>query len=281
MDESTLIANSNDYATAKVLNGCVARLTNLVFVTNYLNLPENSELDNLNRVYVLLVHELQQLYSQNSTLSSIEPKPIWHHFDMLERSVTAIGSHLSDHKNDTLQVHIAKVNRLCIITGNDTPKLSAGQVRLIAEIELYANKYTEIVDKTIALNRIKAEANWHIVNYTLTYKPDGSILINNVLKLKKTHAGSMTELLMEQAIKNPDTLFKPTLGQTSRNLSTILSSAGFTPTLRKLFFPTVSKSKGIIFRPIVTREQADSDGIDSTELDVQLKALGADTESGR
>jgi hypothetical protein len=61
-------------------------------------------------------------------------------------------------------------------------------------------------------------------------------------------------------------------------LSTILNSAGFTSSIRQIFFPTVSKSKGIVFRNIVTRKQADDEKIDTTELDLKLKVLGAITE---
>ena len=79
-------------------------------------------------------------------------------------------------------------------------------------------------------------------------------------------------------MKYPNTLFKPDLGQTSRNLSTVLSSAGFTPTLRRLFFPIVSKSKGILFRPTVTRQQADDEKLDTSDLDLKLKELDTASE---
>jgi len=72
----------------------------------------------------------------------------------------------------------------------------------------------------------------------------------------------------------------PNLGQTSRSLSTVVSSTGVTPTLRQLFFPVVNSGKGIVFRPIVTREQADEDNINTATLDLELKNLGARVVSG-
>lgn len=75
---------------------------------------------------------------------------------------------------------------------------------------------------------------------------------------------------------NPNTKFKPILGKTSRNISTIISSAGFTPVLRDLFFPTVSNDE-IVFRPWVSREEADRENIDTEVLDNQLRDLGAYT----
>lgn len=123
-----------------------------------------------------------------------------------------------------------------------------------------------------------ANNNRQIPSYFLDYKLDGCILINDVFRLKKAHAGSSTEKLLEQALKRPNELFRPDIGQTSRNLSTILSSAGFTKELRQLFFPTVSSSKGVVFRPTVSRKEADDEGIDTTALDAKLVAFGAETE---
>jgi hypothetical protein len=80
---------------------------------------------------------------------------------------------------------------------------------------------------------------------------------------------------MEQAIKNPNKPFVPKIGQTARNLSTVISSAGFTPTLRDIFFPIVSEDKGIIFRPRVTFNEVLAEHIDTTELDKTLVKSGA------
>ena len=156
--------------------------------------------------------------------------------------------------------------------------LTSQQQGLVDNAQAVLDKYAYKLDKVREKYKFDKQNNWQISEYTLVYKPDGTILINNVLKLKKAHAGSTTERLLEQSIKNPNTLFKPDLGQTARNLSTVLNSAGFTPVLRSLFFPTVSSSNGVIFRPTITRKQADNDKIDTTTLDLQLKKLGATTE---
>ncbi len=83
---------------------------------------------------------------------------------------------------------------------------------------------------------------------------------------------------MEQAQKQPNIAFKPELGKMTRNLSTVISSMGFNKELRQLFFPLISKNKGIVFRQNVSRAEADSDLINTYELDTKLERAGANTE---
>lgn len=269
-------SNTNDFAVAKALNNEVLSIIICVVMADAFELPEDYEINELNRSYILLVNELEKLYTQNSELMAIEPKPFWERFEVLKSSTWGINDYLHNPDNDMGQAHIARLDRLCIISGSETPDLSLKQKKLIENSSAAVKKYTQILEEARLDNNAKIEDSWYIPEYTLVYKPDGSILVNNVLKLKKVHAGSTTERLLEQAVKSPYELFMPDLGRTSRNLSTILSSAGFTPILRQLFFPVVSKSKGVLFRPKVSHAQASKDNIDTTTLDLMLRALDAD-----
>lgn len=114
------------------------------------------------------------------------------------------------------------------------------------------------------------------MNYKLKYEVNGSIVINDVLVLKKTQSGSAPRKLMEQALKHPYELFKPELGQLNRNLSSVLSDMGITGTLKELFFPIANKD-GVKFRPSVNYTTAEEERIDTEELDKKLKELGAET----
>lgn len=114
------------------------------------------------------------------------------------------------------------------------------------------------------------------MNYKLKYEDNGSIVINDVLVLKKTQSGSAPRKLMEQALKHPYELFKPELGQLNRNLSNVLSDMGITGTLKELFFPIANKD-GVKFRPSVNNTTAEEERIDTKELDKKLKELGAKT----
>lgn len=267
----------NDYAVAKALNGLINAMIMYVFLASNVGMAEDKELVELNRSYVLLANELEKIYNRNPELSAIKAEPLWKRFDVLKTSISEILDYI-DETDDFGLSHNARVEKLCIIAGVETPTYSEEQKKLIDTANAVIKKYGNTIDK-VNVERIANEKNnWQIPEYTLAYKPDGTILINDVLKLKKAHAGSTTERLLEQALRNPNTLFKPDLGQTSRNLSTVLGSAGFTSELRELFFPTVSKANGVVFRPAITRELADNDRIDTSALDLHLKALGAKTE---
>lgn len=267
--------DSDKYAIAYQLN---LRVMGLIMLVCFSHDPSASRIINIqeiNRVYILLANELQKLYDKNPKLAAIKPEPIWKRFEVINFYSKEIKDYVVA-ENQYGGSHFAKVEKLCILSDADVenPKYTPEQKKLVD----YANRI--MADFEIANElRNKNKANdWHIPEYTLTFNFDGTILVNDVLKLKKVHASSTTERLLDQALKNPNTLFKPDVGQTSRNLSTILSGAGFTNELRALFFPVASKSRGVFFRPVVTRQQADEDNIDTTELDIRLKDLGAKTE---
>lgn len=266
----------NDYAVAKVLNDLVRRMVWKIVVADALDFDEDFKIKELNRAYILLSHELEKLYAHNSELDSITPRPLWKDFEVLETSSWyLVNEYLENSENDMGEAHIARIERLCIISGKEVPDLSPEQEELIDYVEKALRDY----DHAVAYGYIeRQEKNWQIPEYTLTFKFDGTILVNDVLKLKKVHASSTTERLLDQAIKNSNKLFKPDIGQTSRNISTVLSGAGFTEELRALFFPIASKSRGVFFRPTVTRKQADEDNIDTSKLDHKLNELGAKTE---
>lgn len=269
--------SSNDYLVAKALNESIRKIILTVLVADVFGLPEEHEIKELNRAYILLADELQKLYDRNPALSAIEPVPIWQHFDVLKTSTWKIlNEYLEDENNDTGEAHIARIERLCILAGNDTPTYSPEQKKLIDYAETVTSKYTKMIDEVDAENKAKKENDWYIPKYTLTYKY-GLILINDVLKLKKAHDGSTLDNLMLHVIEHPNEISKPKW-DSERTISTTLSNAGFTSTLRKLFFPEVSKSRGVLFRPNITHETAKAERIDTTELDLQLKELGAATE---
>lgn len=278
MGTTTQPKNDNDFAVARELNLLVMGLIMNVYLGDSVGLPLNHDIQDINRAYILVVNELELLYDSNPKLSAIEPEPIWKRFDVLKSSTKQIIEHVSNPDNDYGNAHFARVEKLCILANVGDARFTSEQKKAKDYADDVLTEYYEKIDEANSLNKSEKETNWLIPKYTLTYKPDGTILINNVLKLKKAHAGSTTERLLEQAIGNPNVLFKPDLGQTSRNLGTVLHSAGFTKVLRELFFPTASSSKGIVFRPTITREQAHNDKINTAELDLQLKDLGATTE---
>lgn len=273
MKATNKTSQANDYALAKAMNESVYSTFVIVWMADGAGVSEHKNIDDLNSAYILLTHELAQIYTRNPELEAIKPKPLWRQFEVLKKHTAQICDYVDDTDDWGLE-HNAKVERLCIIAGIDNPDYTPKQQQLMDNLDFCRIKYATIGKKKWE----DRENDRQIPLCSLTYELNGAVLVNGVLKLKKAHAGSSTERLLEQALKSPNTLFKPDIGQTSRNLSTVLSSAGFTKELRELFFPTVSNSKGVIFRPTISRKQADDEGIDTTELDTKLKALGAETE---
>ncbi|HJQ08722.1 MAG TPA: hypothetical protein VJ836_04560 [Candidatus Saccharimonadales bacterium] len=277
MEATNKSTPANDFAIAKAMNAELYSMFVVVWVADGAGVSELHNIDDLNRAYILLINELEKIYERNDELKAIKPVPPWKHFSVLKNHTEEIRDYLDDTEDWGLG-HNAKVERLCILAGVDDPVYNPEQQELINNLDTYSKKYAALGKKKWEEKFEDEAKNRQIPSYKLTYQLDGSILINDVLKLKKAHAGSSTERLLEQALKSPNTLFKPDIGQTSRNLSTVLSSAGFTKELRELFFPTISNSKGIVFRPTISRQQADNENIDTTELDAKLLALGAETE---
>jgi hypothetical protein len=272
--------NTNDYAVAKSLNQHVGEIILLIVMFDAVGLPDDYDINELNRMYVLLVNELQKLYNRNPKLSAINPKPIWEQFDVLKTSSWDINEYLNDPSNDVGQSHNARVEKLSIIEGLETPDYTSEQKKLLESVNSVISKYSKVVNETNKQNLEAKKNDWQIPEYSLAYSPmRGTILINNVYQLNKrsTNDSSNIDKLLAQGMKQPNKLFTPVLN-TSKSYSSIISNAGFTPTLRQLFFPVARNGKGVVFRPNVLRAVVDAEGIDTAELDLKLKELGTVTE---
>jgi len=126
----------------------------------------------LNKAYVLLVNELTKVYARNKELTGISPTPAWKYIDAIEGAEWEINEYIYENQNDAGQGHNAQVNKLCIISGTETP--------------LYTTELNQIVkdaDRAIAIYRTELneekrkyapkERGWFIQEYTLSYRLDG------------------------------------------------------------------------------------------------------------
>lgn len=285
MNANDQTLDANDYPVAKALNESVDRIFFIIRSYQVVAPMKEFEPDELNRAYIFLLNELEVLYDRNPKLAGIKPEPVWKKFDILRDKMYELQKYLEEH--DTTRAHILRVEKLCILSEHEIPKLSTDQQKYLNDSKAITDKYLGLIIKDIDKKSKDEDENdlhndprnrryWCIEKYNVDYKPDGTILVNDVLILKKIHAGSTAERLLEQSVKNPNKLFKPKLGQTARNLSTVISSAGFKPTLREIFFPIVSDENGVIFRPTVSRDVVLKDKIDTYEIDWILWNAGAE-----
>lgn len=262
-------SKSNDFAIAHYLNNLAIGLFEMVVDHN--NLPDTNA---VNRSYILISNELKRIYARNPELQAIKESICWQAFDRLEHIEHAFWDWKQYNENEYGISHNAEVNTLCIINGKETPEFSPELKKIVAEAETNGKAfYAELEEED-------PEYDGKIIpEYTLTYDNNGIILVNGVLKLKKTQAGQASDMVLSQSFQHDGQTepFKPSLA-TKRQLTTIIGDMGFDPTLRAIFFPTISKGRGIIFRSHLTRTEADAQHIDTRKLDKKLKKLGAVTE---
>lgn len=276
----------NDYAIAKALNERASKMFNLV--ADYANFGGLKNFDEnitlINRQYVLVAHELNKIYQRNPELQEAEQSqtPIWRMFDVLEGREYEISKFIYYHENTAGLTHNAQVNKLAIISHNEEPKYNEEQSNLIKEtdiaIKAFAKEVDQITNPQDYTDSYSDDISY-IPNYQLEYTENGNIIINEVLKLKKTQGGSAMDELLTQAIAHDGKgTFKPDLKTNTRKLSTNVGALlGSNNTLKDLFFPVVSERNGISFRSKVSRATAHKEGIQTSELDTKLKELGAKT----
>ena len=275
--------NNNDYPLARALNRLLLLIIEKVREVEKILSHDDFDfkLDELNRVYVLVVYELEELYKQNPKLADIEPKPVWAKYNILTPHTSEIVRFLKEPDERKGETHIDQLTRLCIITNSHKPEFSPEHLKLLEQTVEAINNYAEVLEAAEeAEEEFQNDDAWYIPEYFVRYS-NGKILINDILYLKKTHIGSTIDQLLEQAFKSPGTLFIPKLPQTARNLSTVLSSAGFDSVMRQIFFPKLSLKKGVLFRPKVTFEETQKDNIDTTRLDLVLEAIDPNIRNSR
>lgn len=263
---------ANDFALAHYLNERAISLFSLV--ADHSNAPDTTA---INRSYILITDLLKKLYTRNKELEAVQEHICWKVFDRLEYIHNDLWEYTNDSRSDYGQSHNAQVNRLCIINGKEKPDI-APDVKKVVDEAISNGKafYEELEDEEKPL----PYDGKFIPSYKLDYKDDGTILVNGVLRLKKTQAGQASDMVMSQSLKHNGQVepFKPTVA-TKRQLTTIIGDMGFDKTLRAIFFPIISKDKGIVFRSSLTRDEADAQHIDTKQLDKKLKQLGAVTEN--
>lgn len=260
----------NDFAVAHYLNNLAIGLFEMVVDHN--NLPDITA---VNRSYILISNELKRLYGRNPELEAITESICWKAFDRLEHIENGFWDWKQYNENDYGISHNAEVNTLCIINGKETPEFSPELKKIVEEAEANGKAFYAELDED------EPEYDGKVIpEYTLTYDDNGVILVNGVLKLKKAQTGQASDMILSQSFQHDGQTepFKPNLA-TKRQLTTIIGDMGFDPTLRAIFFPTINKNKGIVFRSHLTRAEADAQHIDTTKLDRKLKKLGAETEN--
>jgi len=139
--------NSNDYALANKLDTTVTYLVHslcyLFKQIEYLDYDEEyfHLIKNANRPYILLVYELDALYSRNEPLAKLNQDPntraIWNHIDAIEGNTHLLLEFGKDFKYIVdMNNHSAQVERLVIIAGQEEAILTPELEKLIKEADI-------------------------------------------------------------------------------------------------------------------------------------------------
>ncbi len=262
----------NAFAIATELNERVSKIAWLVSENvKYSSAVELDDMSAVNKYYVLLTNELAGIYQCRPELTDVQPKPVWHNIATIDGNVEKIAHMVANGQLKKDEEHIAQIKRFAIISGKENIDVSSSVADLIRQADTAISSFQRKVERHISNSFIDEDAV--IQKYSFEYKANGTIMVNGILKLKKVHAGSLLDKLLEQASKHPNEMHMPSLGQTRRSLSTLVSDISTIGSIRLLFFPTVRQDKGVYFRPIVTRRTALSEGIDTNEIDELLSEL--------
>lgn len=145
-------SKANDYALAKSLNERVINIFTLA--VDHSSTPD---LTAVNRSYVLLVHELKQIYARQPELQKVGYPICWRVLDNLEQiHETAVEYRvetLEDYMRsapDYGQEHNSGVSRLCIIAGIEKPDLTPQIKKLLSEADRNIDWFKSELDKMYA-----------------------------------------------------------------------------------------------------------------------------------
>lgn len=256
-------SSANDYALAKYINKRIVAI--FALVADYRkDLPD---LTDINRSYVLLVNEVKKIYERQPELKSIRHNICWRTFSTIDAmDPHDLFEYSDDYRNHGIE-HISKVNSLCIVADKEEPDISPELMKVLDEAEK---------------NIIAFAEDWLIPEYTFEITGSGVLLVNGtegVMKVNKVNASSTIDEILNEAKEKPNTTFLPNLKghKLKRGIRTALAEVGFTGAIEKLFMPVMDNRRGIMFRPKVSRAEANKENIDLSALDKKLKELGAET----
>ncbi|MCL2869303.1 hypothetical protein FWF48_00620 [Candidatus Saccharibacteria bacterium] len=251
----------NDFAVAKLLNDALFEIADA-----YYQDEANTDTSELNDCFTLLAHKLKELYMGNATLLEITPESIGNVFDILHGNERTISEEWEYRTNkvgsltmsERFKKHTAEANRLWLIHGKKPAKLNTDTQKILDDSATAVSNYLNGTDGY--------KSDW----YELTYEQGRRLYINSGYELTTTKLYSTPAELLDQAFKHPNELFKPSLSNNRRHLTSILNDMGFKGEVRKMFFPIVSKNE-IKFRPHISRPEIEREKINTSELDDTLR----------
>ena len=170
---------ANDYAVAMALNESVGGIFFILGLFQVLGPRKEFDHVELNRAYIFLVNELEILYNSNPKLLEIKPEPTWRRFDLIKHRMREVEKYLHENGPGTDSEHTSRLERLCIISEQETPELSPKQKKYIKHTRKIVDKYAAVLME-ISENSPKYETpDFYIPEFIFIYKHDGTVLASD------------------------------------------------------------------------------------------------------
>ncbi|HEY4963406.1 MAG TPA: hypothetical protein VIH90_01790 [Candidatus Saccharimonadales bacterium] len=141
---SSNVDSANDYALAKQINDRVINIFTLV--VDHASTPD---LTAVNRSYVLLVNELQQIYARQPELQKVGYPICWRVLDNLEQ-IHETAVEYTHSGSDYGEDHNSGVSRLCIMADKENPDLTPQLQMLLEEADSNIAEFKSELDKMYA-----------------------------------------------------------------------------------------------------------------------------------
>ena len=224
----------------------------------------------LNTAYSYAVVLLEKLYEDNPILANNPFEPIWKNIKTPKGNEIDIMSEFENGIFANQQKHTGELERIWLFNKDTKTELSPKEKQLLEKSNRIINAFDTELERQLK-KREKYKINYDRVIFELKRKSDYSLWVND-RKIGKPRNGA-GEIIIDHCLKSPNqTIMLKDCGVViNRHIQSILNDMGFTPQLRRLFFPITKKDR-VVFRPKITMKMVLDDNIDinNDELKIYL-----------
>lgn len=224
----------------------------------------------LNTAYSYAVVLLEKLYEDNPILTNNPFEPIWKNIKTPKGNEIDIMSEFENGIFTNQQKHTGELERIWLFNKDTKTELSPKEKQLLEKSNRIINAFDTELERQLK-KREKYKINYDRVIFELKRKSDYSLWVND-RKIGKPRNGA-GEIIIDHCLKSPNqTIMLKDCGVViNRHIQSILNDMGFTPQLRRLFFPITKKDR-VVFRPKITMKMVLDDDIDinNDELKIYL-----------
>lgn len=222
----------------------------------------------LNTAYSYAVVLLEKLYEDNPILTNNPFEPIWKNIKTPKGNEIDIMSEFENGIFANQQKHTGELERIWLFNKDTETELSPKEKQLLEKSNRIINAFDTELERQLK-KREKYKINYDRVIFELKRKSDYSLWVND-RKIGKPRNGA-GEIIIDHCLKSPNqTIMLKDCGVViNRHIQSILNDMGFTPQLRRLFFPITKKDR-VVFRPKITMKMVLDDDIDINNGELKI-----------